>query len=215
MPATGDVEGGNSEIGQGKKRSPESFCFHSLVPLPPQYSQRAYGDGRPGNGFDLECETWGVKWGAYDQKKPVLENGLATYRFTTAWSAPTKFVGKVYPQWPALYFWLSWGGEGPTRGRATFGANDPIPAVIQDEKYRKEDYPREEDFDDDEEAHRAYKAVEQLRMTEHPFWVARQIAVRSGMEFAEGACEPLYDWILERGLDKLAASMRKALVTLS
>lgn len=89
------------------------FEFDRLIPLPESYSQFPYSK----HGYDLEVETWGIKWGAYAHKPPRFKEGCATYWFRCAWEAPRVFLEKVSMRWPALWFVVSYGGEGPVRGR--------------------------------------------------------------------------------------------------
>jgi len=89
------------------------FEFDRLIPLPESYSQFPYSS----HGYDLERETWGIKWGAFGHKKPKFEEGCATYQFRCAWEAPRIFLEKVSSRYPDLWFVVSYGGEGPVRGR--------------------------------------------------------------------------------------------------
>lgn len=207
-PLTGDAPGSGN---YSEKRHVEWFCFHALVPLPKRYSEVPYGDQTPRNGYDLEVETWGVKWGAYDEHKPVVESRLATFKFTTAWDACHVLMSKAAPQWPKLRFYLSWGGEGPCRGRAFFQCTT---LHIEKEKYRKEDYPSDEDYEADEEAaSKAYQAAQRLRMTEHAAWVGKDIAAGAGLDFRKDDA-PLADWLVDNGYPKLAEWVQAKNVTL-
>lgn len=89
------------------------FEFDRLIPLPESYSQLSYSS----HGYHLEMQTWGIKWGAFGHKQPRFEEGCATYWFRCAWEAPRVFLEKVSKQWPDLWFVVSYGGEGPVRGR--------------------------------------------------------------------------------------------------
>ena len=89
------------------------FEFDRLIPLPESYSRFPYSD----HGYHLERGIWGVKWGAFKHNPPRFEEGCATYWFQCAWEAPRLFLEKVSRQWPDLWFVVSYGGEGPTRGR--------------------------------------------------------------------------------------------------
>src|SRR5262245_59929551 len=105
-PRSADSEDDESNKDEPKE---EALCFHSLVPLPESYGEVPYGltQGFATCGFDLEVETWGVKWGAYDQKGPFqTKEGDEVYSFTTAWSPPTKFLENVAKQWTRLEFFL-------------------------------------------------------------------------------------------------------------
>jgi hypothetical protein len=189
-----------------------SFNFHSLVPLPPRYSQVPYDNvaGTGARGWDLEMKTWGIKWGAVEPWEPLLSPGMAHYRFDTAWGAPTEFLGKVYASWPTLVFLLSWGGEGPVRGTAWFAGN----RSIQDESEWPDgwpDYPREEDYDLDapagDAAYRlAVQRAAQLCLSVHPVFVTRFLAQRAGFS-TETPLRVLYDWVLERDWQHLARGL--------
>jgi hypothetical protein len=202
-PCTGDP---------GSRPGPElSFNFHSLVPLPPEYSQIPYGTFDVGRrGIDLEIETWGVKWGAVRPWEPLLDPGVAHYRFDTAWGSTTEFLGKVYGSWPTLVFLLSWGGEGPVRGMAWFAGN----RSVQEEAEWPDgwpDYPREEDFDlgtpaGDAAWRQEVERAEQKCLAEHPVFVTRQLAQRAGFS-AETPLRVLYDWVLEQGWQHLARGL--------
>ena len=207
-PKTGDA-GRFAEEDNGV-RPVKAFNFHSLVPLPPEYSTRPYGDGSAGCGFDLECETWGVKWGSYTHKEPDRDPGLATYAFGTAWDAPYKvFLPKVAERFPALTFLLSWGGEGPTRGRMTFQGEK---RTGRKDEYRDGDYPKySDDMTADQERawSAAYEAVTNVYLASHPLWVGLMIARRAGQNFKPAGVAPvLADWLQENGYDTLAATVR-------
>jgi hypothetical protein len=68
----------------------------------------------------MEKEAWGVKWGAYDQAEPVVVEDRVDYRFTCAWSIPAAWLQTASAKWPKLLFLVSWGGEGPSRGRVLY-----------------------------------------------------------------------------------------------
>jgi hypothetical protein len=192
----------------GAPPGPElSFNFHSLVPLPPRYSRVPYGTlGTGARGWDLEMKTWGIQWGAVEPWEPLLDPGMAHYRFDTAWGPPTEFLGKVYGSWPTLVFLLSWGGEGPVRGTAWFAGN----RSVQEEAEWPEgwpDYPDDEDFDTDTPAYRlAVQRAKRSCLSEHPVFVTRQLAQRAGFS-AETPLRVLYDWVLEQGWQHLARGL--------
>lgn len=197
-PKPGDMTA--EEYGKAKE---EPFCFHSLVPLPSEYTQYPYGDSSERSGFNLEVEAWGIKWGAYRQQAPVTDPSLVTYAFTTPWKPPTSFLGKVTPKWPALLFLLSWGGGGPTRGRATFRRGNEVD--ISDEPYRREDYPQEEDFASDNEYWRHYEEAEHRFLTGHSRWVLSVAAIGAGKDFPPpdgSGIDPLADWATEQGYER-------------
>src|SRR5260221_1897932 len=89
------------------------FEFDRLIPLPESYSQFPYAS----HGYNLELKTWGIKWGAFGHKPPKFVEGCATYWFRCAWEAPRIFLEQVSTKWPDLWFVVSYGGEGPVRGR--------------------------------------------------------------------------------------------------
>lgn len=211
-PPSGDTKGVNTEIGKGEG-SP--FNFHSLVPLPDEYSKVPYGtETRTANGYDMECATWGIKWGAFsanNQKlaKPIRDPSAATYTFRTAWDGPHKvFMPKVSKRFPSLLFLLSWGGEGPTRGRAAFSTGGKRGG---EEPHRKEDYPKWVDEEGYEIPERLamYNAVQNARLTSHALWCGFTIAHRAAHPF-DPSTPPsiLADWIQEEGYDNLAAQVR-------
>lgn len=201
-PPTGDKEEANSDVARPK----QSFSFHALVPLPAEYSTVSYSPNyanRNGaNGYDMEYQTWGIKWGAYDHREPTVDPGVATYRFQTAWSAPhAVFLPKVAQRFKRLTFLLSWGGEGPTRGRAVFYKNTKIGGG---DEYKAEDYPLGEDTDWD-----AYQAVQNIRQTTHDLWVGWTVARLAGRTFDVNVHPGiLADWLDEAGLAQLAAAVR-------
>lgn len=211
-PKTGDTEGPNART---EPRPEQHFSFHALAPLPEEYGRISYGDrgasGRQRTGWDIEVETWGIKWGAYEHPAPECEPGLATYSFGTAWDGPHKvFMPKVARRFPALLFLLSFGGEGPTRGRALFTDRGKIGGA---EEYRKEDYADVRPADEDDGkpgAWDAYEAAQNARLTSHLLWVGWVIAHRAGRTFAPKGCAPvLADWLEEFGLERLAKTIRE------
>lgn len=207
-PKSGDKDGENATVGDG----PEvPLNFHSLVPLPEEYGTNPYGDMSARSGINLEREAWGIKWGAYrDQREPECEPGLATYAFRTAWNGPhIIFMPKVAKRFPGLLFLLSWGGEGPTRGRALFTGRRTIGG---EEKDRNEVYPVWCDDDGNElpGGYEKYKAVQNARLATHLLWVGWIIAHRAGRTFEPVGCAPvLADWLQENGWKKLAATVRE------
>jgi hypothetical protein len=92
--------------------------FHAIAPLPDSYSEQPYSD----HGYDLCREWWGTKWGAYDQAEPQIspDGSVVRYDFTCAWAPPVRAIQRASLRFKSLRFWLSWGGEGPCRGRHTF-----------------------------------------------------------------------------------------------
>lgn len=82
MPTTGDPPGNRNFCGT-REIPVEPFCFHSLVPLPKEYGRVPYDSGAGRCGYKMEVEAWGVKWGAYEHKEPLVESGVATWHFRT------------------------------------------------------------------------------------------------------------------------------------
>jgi len=116
------------------------FEFDRLIPLPESYSYFPYSS----HGYDLEVETWGIKWGAFKHESPKFEEGCATYWFRCAWEAPRVFLEKVSLLWPDLWFVVNYGGEGPVRGR--FALHDG--AYLENIADRgDEDTPDEEQYE--------------------------------------------------------------------
>jgi hypothetical protein len=153
----------------------------------------------------MEMETWGIKRCSYSSSVEC-DPGLATYRFETAWQAPHEvLLPKVAARFPELLFLLSWGGEGPTRGRAWFRGNK---SAVKDEPYRERDYP---DGEDDEEAERAYFHTQYARERTHPLWVGLTLAALAGHPFdPKSAPGPiLADWLQEQGWEHLAERVRQ------
>jgi hypothetical protein len=104
------------------------FEFDRLIPLPESYSQFPYSS----HGYNLEVQTWGIKWGAFAHKPPKFREGCATYWFTCAWEAPRIFLEKVSLNWPDLWFVVSYGGEGPIRGRFALHNGEYIENIADD-----------------------------------------------------------------------------------
>jgi hypothetical protein len=208
MPQTGN------KLKRGEKRAErpiEELCFHALVPLPDAYSKVPYSlPQETGDGKSMEWDTWGVKWGAYGVDGPEHDSGVVSYRFNTAWYAPhVVFLPKVAQRFPELLFLLSWGGEGPTRGRAWFwGAK----SAAREEPYCEKDYPAPNA--DDENKPGAWDEFERAtyaRRRTHPLWVGLTLAELAGHPFdPKSAPGPvLADWLQEQGWEKLAAEVRE------
>ncbi|MDE2095660.1 MAG: hypothetical protein KGL39_00255 [Patescibacteria group bacterium] len=110
----------------------QSLCFHSLVPLPSEYSTVPYKDGSENSGNNMEIKTWGVEWGALNLDIPIRAfPNVLTYKFDTAWNPPIVFLNKAAQKWPKLRFFLSWGGEGPELERMLFD-NEKATQIIKD-----------------------------------------------------------------------------------
>lgn len=213
-PRNGDA-GEPTASGQGRYASkPEgpvnAFNFHTLVPLPADYSINPYGDGSERSGFKLEVETWGIKWGSYAHGEPVTDPGAATYSFQTAWDGPHEvFMPKVSLRFPDLLFLLSWGGEGPTRGRALFAGGLKTGGLdgYRDEDYR--DHIPAEEKEDEPGAWDAHQAVQNARLIGHPLWLALTLTRWLGTPFDSATpALVLADWLQDRGLNNHASLVR-------
>ncbi len=142
---TGDLPtlpDGQKNPNYGCAENPPSsvFEFDRLIPLPESYSQFPYSS----HGYDLEAETWGIKWGAFNHAPPKFEEGCATYWFRCAWEAPRFFLEKVSLFWPDLWFVVSYGGEGPVRGRFALHAGQYLENIADRGYVFDEDIPEEE-----------------------------------------------------------------------
>ena len=115
-PISGDREkhSGNTPI---ELKEDQHLSFHELVPLPGEFKIGPYGDMTGTTGYDMEIAAWGLKWGAYSEKEPVFAKGSVTYEFENAWSHPHVWLQKASKLFPDALFLLSYGGDGPTRGR--------------------------------------------------------------------------------------------------
>lgn len=115
-PATGDHHRGGMEI--------KPLCFHMIAPLPDAFSRKPYGhDGHVGYGLEVRC--WSVKWGPYDiaGEAAIFAGGTrATYEFTCAYWPPVRALRRASLRYPDVRMYLSWGGQGPCRGRHIFCA---------------------------------------------------------------------------------------------
>lgn len=92
-PKTGDV---SKKV---KEEQVEIFCFNKILPLPHRYSRVPYSTMQGECGPDIEYNTWGLKWGAYNVKCISTKPNL-TYSFTTAWVSPNKILtrlSKIFP----------------------------------------------------------------------------------------------------------------------
>lgn len=176
--------------------------FGSLNPLPSESTERSYNDF----GYEAEIAAWGVKWGAYDQQDPIVEGGIATYEYTTTWGIGYDFHSIVAENWPALTFLLSYGGEGPVRGRIAFRGDAEDGSVEDDDEFAKE-FPEEPDSerDEDSDAWKEYEAkpdyATHCPQVTHPLWLAHHL---SGYSFDPGTGEPLRDWLIAHDHSGLA-----------
>ena len=131
-----------------------AFGFHGVVPLPEYYSQVPYSNHDGIGGYEIERNTWGVKWGPYniDESDIRLAPGRADLVFTTAWNLPYTYYKRASERYPNLTFVVSYNGEGLVFGCAVFhggtvvhggtGDVDALPTVEwgapdEDEQYEK------------------------------------------------------------------------------
>lgn len=116
-PMSGDSDGCNAR----KKLSINPLCFHMFAPLDDDFSRKPYGDG-DSYGRNAQADNWSVKWGAYDiEEAEISDDGTqATYAFQCSWSPPEKALQRASLRYRTLIFVLSYGGEGPCRGRRVF-----------------------------------------------------------------------------------------------
>ncbi len=169
-PFTGDKPGSANEH---KRLRVISLSFHAIAPLPDSYSEREYSD----HGYHLEANAWSVKWGPYECRDAVIsEDGAsATYEFQCAWGPPLEAMRRASMRYRCLRFFLSWGGEGPCRGRHSFNAgkttevhNDPYSAM-------EHEYPTGDEYEADEDAAAAKgDAAENKYILTHDEWVKSQ-----------------------------------------
>lgn len=113
----------------------EVFCFHRLVPLPPEALSRPYDDGSRRReagyrqGFTWEIELWGIRWGAQKSKLAQKLPCRVTYTYKTPWGPGGKFFENLTKRWPTLTFALSYGEESPSCGRLAYRGGEPAVAV--------------------------------------------------------------------------------------
>lgn len=108
------------------------FSWHRLIPLPADVLLRRYGcdHGAAGNGHDWERALWGIKWGAAQATRTIQSPGRVLYAYRTPWSPGDLFFRRVSILRPTLQFFVSWGGEGPARGR--FVAQNDVVTEVYD-----------------------------------------------------------------------------------
>jgi hypothetical protein len=149
----------------------EPLCFHLIAPIPDEFCEKPYGHSGS-VGYELEVKFWGTKWGAYGAKEPVRsEDGTrVAYDFTCAWGPPVEGLRRASLRYPTLRFYLSWGGEGPCRGRHAFGRGLVTLELCDD--YQRDIEP---DMPTDEEDERDENAAELKYINSHDVWVTDQI----------------------------------------
>jgi hypothetical protein len=80
-------------------------------------------------------------------------------------------------RYPTLRFFLSWGGEGPCRGRHAFHRGE-VSLEIDDDYERdiKPEMPTDEEYEQDEDAaHEKSKAAERKYILSHDAWVDEEL----------------------------------------
>lgn len=170
-PLTGDRDGFNA---RGKLRV-TPLSFHCIAPLPDSYSENPYSS----HGYDLEHAGWGVKWGPYETREPVVSpDGLSvTYEFQCAWGPPTVALERASRRYRTLRFWLSWGGEGPCRGRHAFVDGKTTVSLEDDWESIRPDCATEEEMDADEDAAcKKNDEAEHKYIRTHDEWVAASVS---------------------------------------
>ncbi len=185
----------------------QPLCFHALVPLPAEYSERPYDPF----GYDAERAAWGVKWGPYHGGDawipPVADPGIVTYEFQTAWGPPVTLLETVAENWPGLSLLLSYAGEGPVRGRFLYAGGVDVWGVADDYPTLQAEYPPRPGDEDDDPGDAYYEAcavVDQRYTRTHTLWAALYVARRGGRAFPADAFPVLSDWLRERGCERLA-----------
>lgn len=170
-PCTGDVDTGGPFTNATRRLRIEPLNFHLIAPLPDSFSERPYGnDGS--HGYHLQRQYWGGKWGPYNDTKDATlshDGTRATYEFRHAWGLPKEAFRRASLRYGLLRFYVSYGGEGPCRGRGRFVKGR---ADVVDDPYDASEYPTEADHDADEEAaSNRYDAVVNQRLAQHDTWV--------------------------------------------
>lgn len=91
-----------------RKREVQEFCFHSVIPLPVEYSMKDYSNF----GYAAEHSAWSVKWGPYDEDEPVWHGDeQLTYSFTCAWGTARKVYARLSELFPEITVCVSTAGE--------------------------------------------------------------------------------------------------------
>lgn len=170
IPQSGDAEETAALLNTVPSTDTVPLSFHAIVPLPADYFTRPYDT----YGHKAERDAWGVKWGAYDQTEPIAEPRRATYEFTCAWGLPDQFLVAASAAWPTLVFLVSWGGEGPTRGRVKAIRGELSSVISETYETTKHLYPKlapDADAAAEEAWTAAYNAVELEHVRTHDAWV--------------------------------------------
>ena len=174
QPATGDPEGSFNNSGDIPKKV--VFGFHGSVPLPAEYSEVPYSNHPGLGGYDMERSTWGVKWGPYDIDEAWTRDGeeseIAHITFTTAWSPPLIWMQKASINFPELKFYLSYGEESPSRGRAVVEAGNILEERHDDYSEFYDDSYHDEMSEEEEEAlYEKNHEAEMHLVNTHDEWV--------------------------------------------
>lgn len=155
-----------------RQRPAIPLSFHAIVPLPSSFHVEPYSP----HGYNLECKTWGTKWGAYQCEEPAEANGRVTYSFTCAWCLPGKWLRQASINWPTLKFFVSYGGEGPCAGRVLYYVGCTL--YNEQPEYDPKDYPEGDEEDpnfDEAEFNDKYVAAQERYLRVHDEWVASKL----------------------------------------
>ncbi len=176
-PVTGDCPSSWASGSHPRAEMPltvSDLCFHLIAPVDDVFSEGPYGD-RASAGFHAERKAWGVKWGPYDEATPVYEEGgdRVIYEFTCAWSAPREAIRRASLRYPCLLFALSYGGEGPCRGRYAVRAGQVVQDRDDDWETEMEPlWPSAKDYESNEDGACARaRALEYECINTHDAWV--------------------------------------------
>ena len=153
---------------------PQALCYNALVPVPPDvleggYNARPRGQANgviPGNRWQVK--HWGAKWEAGDVSLDLHTDRALTYDWYSPWGPPFEFLEKAHAMFADLAFFLSWGGEGPTRGR-----NVRILGEVRSIELTPEPTYA---LDDEEDLAEQYTAWRDEMLTTHDDWVAPYVA---------------------------------------
>lgn len=148
------------------------LSFHQLVPIPDDILVKNYSD----YGYYVELDLWGVKWGAFNESLQEHVDGKATYKFTTAWCIPHKFLERVSVLFPTLTFYISFSEESPTRGRVIIKNGEWGEQLFEDTIKNSDGYPKWEENKSEEpgyeDAHFALaREWREKYLTEHDLWI--------------------------------------------
>lgn len=184
-PMTGDRAvdaNGHENCNYHPRLTIEPLCFHLIAPVKDRFSKYPYGS-EGSIGYEAEVEAWGVKWGPYDvdPASPALtdDGTRVTYEFTCAWGPPVKALTRASLRYRSLRFYLSWGGEGPCRGRHAFEAGKTT--IKRSDDYERDietELPTDAEYEADEDAALAKSdAAERKYIATHDAWVQEQLSL--------------------------------------